>query len=144
MIVFDRERCLAFTERVLRNREWGPWAQAIGYERNGELLAVAVYNNLSESDISMHVAALHGRKWCVPEFLSAAFRYPFVQLGLRRVTAFVPATNERALKLDRHLGFVYEGRMREAGPDGEDMIVLGLLKSECRFYGQEVQAAAAA
>jgi len=34
--------------------------------------------------------------------------------------------------------------MREAGPDGEDVIVLGLLKSECRFYGQEVQAAAAA
>ena len=144
MICFDRQRCLDFAESRLGHRDWGEWCQAIGYERNGELLAVTIYNHLSESDISMHVVALQGRKWCVPEFLSAAFRYPFVQLKLRRVTAFVPSSNEQALKLDRHLGFIYEGRMREAGPDGEDVIVLGLLRRECRFYGQEEQSAAAA
>ena len=145
MIVFDRQRCLDFAESRLGHRDWGEWSQTIGYERNGRLLAVVIYNHMSESDISMHVVAIPRARWCVPEFLEAVFRYPFVQLNLRRVTGFVPADNEPALKLDLHLGFRYEGRMRQAGPDGQDVIVLGMLRKECRFYGQqEVQSAAAA
>jgi RimJ/RimL family protein N-acetyltransferase len=57
-----------------------------------------------------------------------------VQLGVQRVTGYVPASNAAALRFDRHLGFVEEGRLREALPGGEDVIVLGMLKRECRWW----------
>ena len=56
-----------------------------------------------------------------------------MQLGCRRVTGYVPAANARARRLDEHLGFVYEGRLREALPDGQDVLVLGMLRRECRW-----------
>jgi len=146
MICFDRQRCFGFAAEMLGHANWGEWAQAIGYERNGELLAVVIYNNLADLNISMHVVAKTGRRWCVPEFVSAAFRYPFVQLRLNRVTAYVPSKNEAALKLDKHLGFIEEGRIREALDDGDDLIVLGILKREWEtLHGwQESQSSAAA
>ena len=81
----------------------------------------------------MHIAAVPGRRWMTRDFLRVAFRYPFWQLGCRRVTGYVPASNADALRFDLHLGFVQEGRMREALPDGEDVIVLGMLRNECRW-----------
>ena len=114
----------------------GEWYEGIGLERNGELIVAALYTLMTKRDIVMNVAALPGKAWATTEFLEAAFRYPFVQLGLRRITAFVPASNDKALKLNRHLGFRDEGLLRESAEDG-DMIVLGLLREESR-YGQEV------
>lgn len=67
------------------------------------------------------------------EFLRVAFRYPFYQLKVRRVTGYVPASNADALRFDLHLGFVQEGLMREAMDTGEDVVVLGMLKRECRW-----------
>lgn len=140
----ERERCLAFvTEHsglVVANRDW---YQALGVERDGELIAAVVYTLMTECDISMHVAAMPGKRWLSRAFLELAFQYPFTQLGLRRVSAFVPSTNAAALNLNKHLGFVEEGRMRDAVTDG-DVIVLGMLKKECRWHGQEVQSSAAA
>lgn len=130
----DKARCGAWAlERIAHVPSWGEWFEAIGLERDGDLLAVVVYNLWSGADIAMHVAAMPGRRWMTRGFLRAVFRYPFVQLGCRRVTGYVPASNADALRFDRHLGFVEEGRMREALPNGEDVIVLGLLKRECRW-----------
>jgi RimJ/RimL family protein N-acetyltransferase len=67
------------------------------------------------------------------DFLRVAFRYPFVQLGCNRVTGYVPASNADALRFDLNLGFKIEGRMREAIETGEDVLVLGMLRGECRF-----------
>jgi len=66
-------------------------------------------------------------------FLRAAFRYPFVQLGCRRVTGYVPAQNLEAQRFDEHLGFRREGLMRHAMED-DDVIVYGLLREEARRF----------
>ena len=141
MIIYNqRERCGDWAKQFIPHVEsWGEWYQAIGLEREGALQAVVIYNFYSQADIAMHIAAVPGAKWMSKGFLQAAFRYPFVQLGTRRVTGYVPAKNLVAQRFDEHLGFRREGLMRDALVD-DDVIVYGMLKSECRWiYGNSKQ-----
>lgn len=108
-------------------------AYSIGLERNGELVAVVVYDSFSECDVNMHIASDGTSRWMNKALLLAAFAYPFGQLGLRRVTGMVPAKNEAALKFDENLGFVREGYHRNALPD-DDLVSLAMFRENCRFY----------
>src|SRR5579859_6268505 len=75
-------------------------AKAIGLEQDGQLIAGVVYNLFTGPSVCMHVAAEPGKLWATPEFLFAAFAYPFVSLGCRRVTGLVSASNKAARKFD--------------------------------------------
>ena len=134
VILNERDRCAEWArQRIPHVPSWGEWCEAIGLEENGELLAVVVYNLYSSADIAMHIAAVPGRRWMTREFLRVAFRYPFVQLGCRRVSGYVPASNFDAQRFDEHLGFQREGLMRHALPD-DDIIVYGMLREEARRF----------
>jgi RimJ/RimL family protein N-acetyltransferase len=64
-----------------------------------------------------------------------AIDHGFDELGLHRIYLDVLATNERAIRLYRSLGFVEEGRLREAQiREGNyvDVLVMGLLSTEYR------------
>lgn len=114
-----------------------PDTQALGAEVDGELYAVAMFNNFTTTNCAMHIVSNGGRRWASRTFLSAAFAYPFVQLGTNRVTAMVPANNIQALTLDLRLGFKVEGVMREAERGGEDVVVLGMLKRDCDWITED-------
>jgi len=105
----------------------------IGLEENGELIAGVFYNMFTGAGISMHVAAVPGRRWMTREYLFCCFAYPFLQLNCRRVTGLVRVSNLEARKFDEHLGFKREGLIREAFDDGEDGLLYGMLKPECRW-----------
>lgn len=107
-------------------------AYTIGVARDGKIMGVAVFDNFSEADCNMHIASDGSARWMTKEALAAAFAYPFIQLGLRRVTGVVPAKNIRALAFDEHIGFVREGYHPNARAD-DDLITLGLLRENCRF-----------
>jgi RimJ/RimL family protein N-acetyltransferase len=106
---------------------------AIGLEENGELIAGVVYNMYTGPSISMHVAAVVGKRWLTRDFLYRVFAYPFIQLGCNRVTGLVREDNLQAQKFDEHIGFVREGLMRGACDDGQNMILYGMLRKECRW-----------
>lgn len=112
-------------------------AYSMGLEKNGELVAVVVFDNFSSCDCNMHIASDGTGHWMNKSLLLAAFAYPFTQLGLRRVTGMVPAKNIVALEFDKNLGFEVEGRCRHALPD-DDIVVLGLLRENCRFVSKEL------
>jgi RimJ/RimL family protein N-acetyltransferase len=111
-------------------------ARTIGYERDGELCAVAVFDGFSSVDCNIHIASDGSRRWLTREFLTAAFSYPFIQCGLRRVTGLVPAKNADALRFDQHLGFRREGYHHKAASNGGDLISLGMLREHCRFISR--------
>lgn len=102
----------------------------------GEMVAGVVFNHFTGFDISMHVAAERGRLWATPEVLRIIFGYPFNQLKCRRVTGFVASENTHTLKFDLKAGFVVEGRLRDATPEG-DMIIIGMTRNECRWLGND-------
>jgi RimJ/RimL family protein N-acetyltransferase len=99
----------------------------------GALIAGVVYQNFTKTDIHMHVAALPGKHWLSRGFIGEGFRYPFDQLGCVRVTGLVPARNQTAAAFDEHLGFTLEGRVRKILPDGDDLLIYGMLREECRW-----------
>lgn len=138
MLIFDRqEELLRWAAEVIGIERFRADARAIGLARDsGELRAVVVYDTLSKTDCHMHVASDGSGRWLSREFLVHAFSYPFIQLKLRRVTAMVPASNEAALKFDRHIGFVDEGFHPAALP-GDDIRSLGMLREACRFIPPE-------
>ena len=133
-VIYERERIARWAKaaRIEGSESWGEWYEAIGLERDDHLIAGVIYTNYSGSNICMHVAATTGTLWAKPFFLHACFHYPFCQLNLNRTTALVPAKNEPSMKMTLHLGFRKEGIMRQA-LDDDDMVVLGMLKSECRW-----------
>jgi RimJ/RimL family protein N-acetyltransferase len=117
--------------------DWGQFT-AVGNVRDGALVAGVIYNHYSAANICMHVGGV-GNYWLTPEFLFAAFDYPFNQLKVRRVTGLVPKKNKAARKLDEHLGFKFEGCMSHGLPD-DDMLVYGLLREKCRWIAADFAA----
>lgn len=63
----------------------------------------------------------------------ALMEFAFEQYNLHRITLYVHAFNERAIRSYEKCGFQHEGRLREAHyEDGEykDVLVMGLLKED--------------
>ncbi len=134
-----KEAIAAFVaETVGATLPWGQYS-ALGLVRDDRLVAGVIYNHWSESNCCMHVGALPGRSWLVPEFLYAAFDYPFNERTLRRVTGLVPKKNADARRFDEHLGFKLEGSMRHALPH-DDLLMYGMLKRECKWISEEFTA----
>lgn len=96
------------------------------------MLASVLFTDYDAVNIGIHVASDGSKRWLSRKFLRACFSYPFEQLGVQRVTGLVSTSNVDALKFDLHLGFVVEGRLRKAAQDGSDLLVLGMLRHECR------------
>ncbi len=74
----------------------------------------------------------------------ALIRYAFEMLNLHRITLFVHATNERAIRSYEKCGFRQEGVLREAHyMDGRysDVLIMGVLRED--FRGAEAARAAA-
>ena len=111
-----------------------PWGNftAIGLVRADTLVAGLIYNNAANTNICVHIGAVDGHRWGTPEFLFAAFDYPFNQLGMTRLTASVRSKNERMQAIVKKLGFSYEGTLREFYED-DDLKLYGLLKRECKY-----------
>lgn len=108
--------------------------QAIGVVDGEAIIAGLVYNNYQKTvpSIEMSVASTDPR-WMTRGTLDAAFRYPFVALGVNRVQATIRLKNRRARRMVERLGFTYEGKGREGGPGGCDVVVYSMLARECRW-----------
>jgi len=100
---------------------------------DGQIQGVVIYDRITGWDCLAHLASNGGRRWLNREMLFWMFHVPFEQWGLGRITGFVAEDNVAALRFDLRLGFVIEGRIREATPDGLDGILIGMKRSECRF-----------
>ncbi len=106
---------------------------ALGLMTQAGIIAGIVYQNYTKVDIQMHVASVADKRWLNRAFLGEGFRYPFEQLGCRRVTALIPARNTVAEAFDQRLGFIYEGCIRKVLANGDDLLIYGMLREECRF-----------
>lgn len=108
---------------------WNGHYVAIGYERFGQLVGGVVFTQFSGRNIVL-ACALEAP--LTRMFLRALFFYPFLQLGCARMTLLIDEDNAKSIRLVEHVGFILEGRMREAMPRG-DVLIYGLLRTECRW-----------
>jgi RimJ/RimL family protein N-acetyltransferase len=105
---------------------------------DGEMIAAVVWHNYDAWSGNVEVAiAADSPRWIGRERLEVLFHFPFIAMGCRRITARISTANVRSRKLCKGLGFQLEGLMRKASPDGNDMLIYGLLKEECKFLRKE-------
>lgn len=123
-LVFDQKELIArwVATRVGQQSSWGDY-YALGVEHEGKIVAGVLFNGLSESNVYVHMAVDRSTKEFIG-LLDHAFDYAFNVCKVRRVTATVHEHNTKALRLDEHVGFVREGALHQAGPDGQDTIIL--------------------
>lgn len=109
-----------------------PAAKAIGLVLKGRIIAGVVYHTYRPGyNIEMSIASITPR-WANENSLRAFFTYPFIQLNLPRVTAVTSNKATSVQKFLERLGFIKEGMMREAHPDG-DALIYGLLRKDCKY-----------
>lgn len=106
-------------------------AQFLGVLREDRVVAAAAFSHYTGSDIELSVAGDPGSG--TKGFLRALFDYAFMQCGCVRCTVKTRASNLRAIKLAKRLGFQQEGVMRKGFGD-EDAVLFGLLKED--HYGK--------
>jgi RimJ/RimL family protein N-acetyltransferase len=51
-------------------------------------------------------------------------------LGLARLNSFIQVDNKHSIDITERIGFTREGLMRKAGPEGDDIVVLGMLADD--------------
>ena len=88
---FDRVHAFV-SERTPINRVSG--AQAIGLQKDGELIAGAVYEGFNGHNVWVHLAGTPGRRWMTRQFLYAGFAYPFIQLAVSYTHLTLPTNRE--------------------------------------------------
>lgn len=98
-----------------------------------------MYERWSGNDCCVHLAGDGQPGWLGRPFIAAGFKFPFEIAGLRRITGLVPESNERAIRLNLHFGYTIEGRLRCGADDGGDILIMGMLREECRFISKETR-----
>ncbi len=131
LVVDDHRRVADWCRaRIEHFAGWGSEPKAIGYEVDGELRAGVVYTNFNGANVFASIAIDGGMN---RRFLYAIFYNPFIAWGCRHITCAIEASNERSIRLCSHMGFTERGRLPESAINGEDVIIMGLLKRDCRW-----------
>ncbi|MBB4642371.1 GNAT family N-acetyltransferase [Rhizorhapis suberifaciens] len=125
MIVAD-DRVARFVSEKLNFGLCPPYT-ALGIEKDGEIIAGAIFNVFE--GVSIHVSVA-GKGW-TRDFLKAVGTYVFDQLGCERMTA--TTEQEDVIKLACRLGGQVEGVLRNQFGAGRDGTVVGILRKEYRF-----------
>lgn len=135
MIVTDKLALIEFAEKHIEHGRWRypDRVAAVGWEKNGAIVASVIFDHYQHTTISGHIATDGSKAWCSRAFLRMIFYYPFKQLGCNRMTAPMSAANTAARKFVEKLGFIQEGVLRRAWPDGSDEVIYGLLKEDCKW-----------
>ena len=118
--------------RSMKRGEGYGLSAGIGLEEDGRLIAGVVYNEWNKVNINMHVASDKTARWMTREYLWMCFDYPFNQLKVKRITAFIEDENTEAIRFDTHLGFKYETRMKDAYVNG-DILIYVMRREDCRW-----------
>lgn len=106
-------------------------SQAVGLERDGKLAAGIIYEGWNCKSIQCHLA-IKGR--ITREFLHCISWYAFEQLRAHKIIAPVYSDNRQSLRVIPKMGFVEEGRIKDAQPNG-DIILFTMTAAQCRYLG---------
>tara|TARA_R100001163_G_scaffold61985_1_gene52379 strand:+ start:943 stop:1386 length:444 start_codon:yes stop_codon:yes gene_type:complete len=147
VIVSDHQDLLAEFLCTRIGLEPSKHLRCLGRVRDDVLIAVVGFDGWTGTSCQMHCAGDDPR-WINRDFLKIAFSYPFDN-GCNVLLGLVPSANERAVKLNHHLGFSTLVEIPGAHPDGS-LIIMAMQKADCRWIekeednGKEISTATAA
>lgn len=122
-IVFDHPTYtyqVADAAKVFFNPQYD---HSICREVRGDLAAGVVYTEWTGESIWAHTACFEDNG-VNRDLLWVAFDYPFNQLKVQRIFGRVPETNERALRMNTHMGFQKVAEIKGVFPHGVSAIIM--------------------
>jgi hypothetical protein len=114
---------------------WTPSHVGLGQITNGEPVFGVVYSNYTKTSISIG-ARCDSPKKVTGEIYFALFDYPFNQLKVKALRAFICSSNHKSISLVTKLGFRKETILEDYFPEGDG--IMFIMKPEyCKYlkYG---------
>lgn len=130
IITEDQGYLKAWLERML-GQKFGDEARFIGQMKQDNLVAVVGFTNFIPNACAMHIASV-GEQWMDRNLLWACFDYPFNKLEKKVILATMEASNDEAIKLNRHLGFQDKALIEDAHEHG-DLLLMAMRKEDCKW-----------
>lgn len=100
---------------------------AMGIEREGQVVAGAVFNNYTRFDVEVTVAGGPFSRG----FISAVGDYVFEQIGCLRMS--ITTEQEEVIEIAKRLGAQTEGLKRNRFGKGRDATILGILREDWNY-----------
>ena len=107
-----------------------PYTAFAALAPDGQIAGAVLFNDHLEGSVEVSIVA-PGR--VSRALLRVSAQYAFGDLGVNRVAARTRASNLRASSFIERVGFRREGVLRAFYADGEDALLYGMLKAECRW-----------
>lgn len=136
MLIFNCDEALAAWAGQRLGMEIAKPNTSIGVAHRNKIVAVAVFNNFRGPNIEITFVTTSPR-WASPGAVKAILAYPFLQLGCKRVTAIIEATNQPARAFLCRLGFKLEGVHPDVFPSGAAETYGLLRKDASRWVAEE-------
>ena len=112
----------------------------VAYDERG-IQAIAAFDSFTVDACNVHFA-IDNPFVIRSGFLNEIALHLFIQCGRKRIFGLVPSTNQKALKLDSHIGMKKVAVIPDALAEGVDYVVLRMDKDECRWLPAELRRAA--
>lgn len=101
-------------------------------DSTGKIHGAVGFDGWLGNAVQMHVAL--DSPLSLRALVGPAFRYVFETCGKDMALGLVPAHNEKAIRLDTHLGFREVYRLKDGYAPGDDMLLMVMRKIECKWF----------
>lgn len=102
-----------------------------------ELKVVVGLDSFIGKTCQIHVAMVKDYAFTPRALLDVVFDYAFNALGREMLLGTVNSRNVAAIRYDKHLGFVENHRIPGMHEDGGDIVLMSMLKEQCRYLKQK-------
>ena len=108
----------------------------IGIYQGGELIGGVLINDIRPQRDCWLTIYTTTPYWAKRQVMRYVFGVVFDLIQAKRCSVLVSLSNKKSYKMCKQLGFVEEGILRQYRDNGEDCYVMGMLKSECKWIGE--------
>lgn len=112
---------------------------AIDLEKN-ETVGMVLFDNWTRNSVQSHIAITDSRVLKYG-FIQECLDYVFNVRGKKKLYGLVAGDNIKALKLDKHIGFVEVARLNEAYDDGVDYVILEMTRESSKYIPEPAKLA---
>jgi len=126
-------------------QDWGWINQQVGILRcedtdgimaidtdTNETVGACIMDNWTQNSVQCHFM-ISSPLVLKHDFLGCCYDFMFNVKGVKYIYGLVPANNEKAVKLNAHMGFTEKARLEEAYETGVDYLLLELKKENCKY-----------
>lgn len=108
----------------------------IGIYQGGELIGGVLINDIRPQRDCWLTIYTTTPYWAKRQVMRYVFGVVFDLIQAKRCSVLVSVSNKKSYKMCQQLGFKQEGILRQYRDNGEDCYVMGMLKSECKWIGE--------